>query len=77
MAGSKVLETSSGKTIYFDTSSWNTKFDSPGNREIFLKFVEYSSLFDPVMNEHFRRVRDKETQVHYLRKKIQNEMMSS
>ncbi|KAJ8873003.1 hypothetical protein PR048_026619 [Dryococelus australis] len=36
----------------------------------FLKFVGYLSLFDPIMHEHLRKVRDKETHIHYLGKDI-------
>ena len=38
--------------------------------------MEYLSLFDSVIPEHLRRVRDKETYVNYLGEKIQNKMMS-
>ena len=46
------------------------------NNGNFLKFVEYLSFFDPVINENLRRVREKETHVHYLGKNMQNEMIS-
>ena len=45
------------------------------NNGNFLKLVEYLALFDPVMNEHLRRVKDQETMVHYLGKDIQNELI--
>ncbi|XP_075048018.1 LOW QUALITY PROTEIN: zinc finger MYM-type protein 1-like [Mixophyes fleayi] len=48
------------------------KLHTPGNGN-FLKFIEYLVLFDPVMDEHIRKIRDKETYVHYLGKDIQNE----
>ena len=41
----------------------------------FLKFVEYLTLFDPNMKEHFCRVKDQETMMHYLGKDIQNEFI--
>uniref|UniRef100_A0A8C5MKC1 TTF-type domain-containing protein n=1 Tax=Leptobrachium leishanense TaxID=445787 RepID=A0A8C5MKC1_9ANUR len=52
----------------------NDKLYSAGNGN-FLKFVEYLALFDPIMNEHLRRVKDQETMVHYLGKDIQNELI--
>ena len=41
----------------------------------FLKFVEFLALFDPLMDEHLRKIRDNETRVHYLGKDIQNELI--
>ena len=43
--------------------------------EIFLKFVEYLALFDPLMKEHLRKIINRETYVHYLGKEIQNELI--
>ncbi|XP_073523301.1 zinc finger MYM-type protein 1-like isoform X1 [Phyllobates terribilis] len=45
------------------------------NNGNFLKFVEYLAVFDPVMCEHIRKIRDKEIHAHYLGKTIQNEMI--
>jgi hypothetical protein len=47
------------------------------NNGNFLKFTEYLhlGLFDPVMKEHLRRVKNQETMVHYLGKDIQNELI--
>ena len=41
----------------------------------FLKFVEFLALFDSLMDEHLRKIRDNETYVHYLGKDIQNELI--
>ena len=41
----------------------------------FLKCVEFLALFDPLMDEHLRKIKDNETHVHYLGKDIQNELI--
>lgn len=48
------------------------------NNGNFLKFVEYLAIFDPVMKEHVRKIKNhhnQEIMVHYLGKDIQNELM--
>ena len=46
------------------------------NNGNFLKIVELLSEFDPIMEEHVRRVLKKEeTKAHYLGKNIQNEII--
>ena len=45
------------------------------NNGNFLKFIEYLALFDPLMSEHLRKVKNKETHVDYLGKYIQNELI--
>ena len=50
------------------------KLNTSGNG-IFLKFLEFLALFDPLMEEHLRKITDNETHVHYLGKDKQNELV--
>lgn len=42
----------------------------------FLAQVELMAQFDPITNEHVRRIQTKQTKVHYLSNDIQNEIIS-
>ncbi|XP_047137413.1 52 kDa repressor of the inhibitor of the protein kinase-like [Hydra vulgaris] len=45
------------------------------NNGNFIKFVQYLAIFDPLMNEHLRKISNKKLHTHYLGKDIQNELI--
>ncbi|XP_047137607.2 zinc finger MYM-type protein 1-like [Hydra vulgaris] len=45
------------------------------NNGNFLKFAQYLAIFDSLMNEHLRKILNKELHTHYLGKDIQNELI--
>jgi hypothetical protein len=64
----------------FSSSSWHAKSCFRGTHKQlntsdygnFLKFVEFLALFDPLMDEHLRKIKDNETHVYYQGEDIQN-----
>lgn len=51
------------------------KLNQPHNGK-FLELVELLAKFDTIMNEHIKRVNNKETHANYLGKRIKNEIIS-
>ena len=53
----------------------DTIYEKKKNNGVFLKFVECFGMYDPIIKEHVRRITSNETNVQYLSKDIQNELI--
>ena len=46
------------------------------NNGNFLKLVEFLAEYDDIMAKHLKRIKDKDTHIHYLGKMVQNEIIT-